>query len=87
MEIEGISVKCFDTPGHYEDSVSYLINGDVLFTGDNLSLRNNNVGLFVSRFNSSDEQQQLDIKKLAGITGVQYIITAHFGFTDRAIFP
>jgi len=87
VEIEGISVKCFDTPGHYEDSVSYLINGEILFTGDTLSLRNNKVGLFVSRFNSSDEQQELDIKKLAGITGVQYIITAHFGFTDRAIFP
>jgi len=86
-EIAGVTVQCIFTPGHYSDSVCYLIDGKYLFTGDTLSLKDNKVGLFNSAFNTSDEQQEKDIKRLSGISGVQYIFTAHYGFTNSAVFP
>ena len=68
-------------PGHTADSVCYLIDDRHLFTGDTLRLHGDEVSLFNSLFNDSDEQQKADIKKLAELSGVQYIFTAHYGFT------
>jgi len=85
--IAGVIVQCISTPGHSDDSVCYLIDGKYLFTGDTLSLQTDEVNLHNSLFNKSDEQQQADIKKLAALSGVQYVFTAHYGYTDNAIFP
>jgi len=83
----GLSVRCISTPGHSDDSVCYLVDGKFLFTGDTLSLKEDKVGLFNSQFNDSDEQQGADIEKLAKVGGVQYLFTAHYGYTNRAVFP
>jgi len=85
-EVVNISVQCISTPGHYSDSVCYLIDGKYLFSGDTLSLRDNKVGLFNSYFNDSDEQQKADIEKLSQIAGIQCIFTAHYGFSNQPIF-
>ena len=87
FEILGAEFMSIATPGHTYDSVSYLYDGRYLFSGDNLSLQANNVGLFVSVFNDSDAQQEADIAKLARLDGVEYIVTSHHGFTDNPIFP
>ena len=87
LDVFGIPVQCFYTPGHSADSVSYLVDGKYLFVGDTLSLDGNKVGLFVSQFNQSDDIQKEDIKKLSELSGVEYIFSAHFGFTDNAVFP
>ena len=86
-EIAGASVECIFTPGHADDSVCYLIDGKVLFAGDTLSLRDNQVGLFNSFFNKSDDVQKADIERLAALSGVQIVFSAHYGFTDHAVFP
>ena len=85
--LNGKSIQVIATPGHADDSVCYLINGDTLFAGDNLSLKNGSVELFNSVFNKSDEQQKADIDRLAGLDGVRYIVTAHYGYTERPVFP
>ena len=87
FEVDGIGVQVISAPGHADDSVCFLIDGKYLFVGDNLSLKNGVVGLFNSIFNKSDEQQKTDIQKLAGLRGVEYVFTAHYGFTDNAVFP
>jgi len=87
VEISGILIKCIFTPGHSDDSVSYLVDDRYLFVGDTLSLNNNKVGLFNSLFNTDDEMQKEDIKRLSELSTVQYIFSAHYGFTDKAIFP
>ena len=33
VEVSGVKIKCMETPGHSEDSMSYLI-GNTLFSGD-----------------------------------------------------
>ena len=85
--ISGIQVQCIYTPGHTNDSVCYLINNSYLFSGDTLSLQDNQVGMFISLFNKSDETQAADIKRLAALSGVKYVFSAHHGYTDRAVFP
>ena len=87
VEISGILIKCIFTPGHSDDSVSYLVDDKYLFVGDTLSLNDNKVELFVSFFNTDDEIQKADIKRLSELNTVQYIFSAHYGFTDKAIFP
>ena len=87
FNIDGTEVKVIAAPGHADDSVCYLINGKYLFTGDNLSLNGDTVGMFNSVYNKSDEQQKLDIKKLSSINGVEYLITSHYGYTANPKFP
>jgi len=78
-----IKVKSFLTPGHTSGSMSFLIDDKYLFVGDNLSLQDGKVSLFNSLFNLSDDTQKESIKKLAQIANVEYIFTAHYGFTDE----
>ena len=86
-DLGGFSIQCIFAPGHADDSVCYLIDGKYLFSGDTLSLRDGKVGLFNSTFNKSDEVQKADIQKLSGISGIRYVFSAHYGFTDEAVFP
>jgi len=87
FEVGGLQIQVISTPGHAEDSVCFLIDERFLFVGDNLSLVDGKVGLFNSVYNNSDEKQKKDIQKLAGLSGIEYIFTAHYGFSDKAVFP
>ena len=87
ISINDQSIEVIATSGHADDSVCYLYDGQYLFAGDNLSLKEDRVGLFNSVYNKSDEQQKADIAKLAGLNGVRYVITAHYGFSENPIFP
>ena len=86
IDFGGASIQCIFTPGHADDSVCFLIDGKYLFTGDTLSLHDGKVGLFNSLFNQSDEVQKADIQKLFEISGIQYIFSAHYGFSSEATF-
>jgi glyoxylase-like metal-dependent hydrolase (beta-lactamase superfamily II) len=87
IEILGKEIRIISTPGHSGDSVCYLFDGVYLFTGDNMSLNGGKVELFNSFYNSSDEQQKADIDKLSRLSGVEYIITAHYGFAADPVYP
>lgn len=87
VDVLNTSIQCISTPGHTNGSVCYLIDGKYLFVGDTLSLQNNKVGLFNSFYNRSDEVQATSIQKLAALSDIQYVFSAHYGFTDNAIFP
>ncbi|MCL2057452.1 MAG: MBL fold metallo-hydrolase [Oscillospiraceae bacterium] len=87
LEINGRTVEVIGTPGHADDSVCYLLDGLYLFAGDNLSIKDGKVGMFISIYNKSDEQQKADIDRLAGLGGFRYVITAHYGYADSPAFP
>lgn len=87
IEVLGMLVQCIYTRGHRKDSVCYLIDGKYLFSGDTLSLRGNHIKLFISDYNDSDEVQEEDIIGLSNIAGIEYIFTAHHGYTDNPVFP
>jgi len=83
----GKGFRVIATPGHANDSVCYLYDGKHLFSGDNFNLKDGKVGMFNSVYNKSDEQQERDIRKLSQLSGVEYVFTAHYGYTDSVVFP
>lgn len=85
--IGDITVQAIATPGHTSGSMSYLVNGQMLFTGDALSLKNGKATLFTPRFFNMDETtQKKSIKKLASLKNITLLCTAHHGFTDNFDF-
>jgi len=85
IELSGIKIKCILSPGHTPGSMCFLINDKYLFTGDNMSLINGEVALFNDFFNIDNELQAKSLKKLAGLPGVEYVFTAHYGYTKEFI--
>ena len=71
------------TPGHTPGSMCYLINDKYLFTGDVLSLKNGKVAGFNELFNMDTETAIISLDKLTNITGVEWIYTAHYGYTNN----
>ena len=39
LDLDGINIRCIYTPGHTNCGVCYLVNNEILFTGDTLFLR------------------------------------------------
>jgi hydroxyacylglutathione hydrolase len=70
------------TPGHTPGSTCYVVNDKYLFTGDALSLKAGNIGLFPKFINKNARQARKSMNKLTGLENVQYIFTAHYGYTD-----
>lgn len=82
IEIAGLKIRCILTPGHTPGAMCYLVNGKYLFTGDTLSLKNGSAGTFNDLFNMNTSLQKSSLAKLAKLSGVEYIFTAHHGYSD-----
>jgi len=83
FDISGLQVKGILTPGHTPGSMCYLINGTYLFTGDSTNLQNGKINEFNDLFNMDSETQRISLRKLAKLSRVKYVFTAHYGFTDN----
>ncbi len=81
VDIDGAVIRCISTPGHTPGSMSYLVNGTILITGDALSLFDGRVGLFPKTFTMDSETMKTSIRKLAKLQGVDMICTAHHGIS------
>jgi len=71
VELYGRSILTLHTPGHTSDSISFVVDGRYLFTGD----------LFVNP-NLARYDRELQIfyqTKILEMEGVQYVFTGHFG--------
>lgn len=80
INIGKIKVKSITTPGHTPGSMSYLVNDSILFTGDTLSVQNNQIKPFSRLQNMNTKQQKESIKKLLKINNVKLICTGHTGY-------
>jgi hydroxyacylglutathione hydrolase len=83
MNIEGIKIQGFLTPGHTPGSMCYLISDTLLFTGDALRLNQGKVEPFYSFFNMDTKTATQSIGNIANLPGVQYIFTAHNGYSNK----
>jgi len=83
LNISGLQIKGILTPGHTPGSMCYLIDNIYLFTGDSMSLKDGAVFEFNKFFNMDSNMQQKSLRTLANLPGVNYIFTAHYGFTDK----
>ncbi len=82
ITVGSIKVRGILTPGHTLGSMCYVIDDAYLFTGDTLSLKNGRVGPFNELFNMDTETEKKSLQKLQNLSGIQYIFTAHYGFSD-----
>jgi len=77
IEVSGLAVQCFYTPGHTIDSVCYLINGKYLFVGDLFVSTNDPPPPNPRRY---DKDLQLEYRKeMLALNGVEYVFSGHFG--------
>jgi glyoxylase-like metal-dependent hydrolase (beta-lactamase superfamily II) len=83
IDISGVKIKCILTPGHTPGHMCYLINDKYLFSGDTLSLKDGKSRLFNDAFNMDSSVQAISDRDLAKLTDVQYIFTAHHGYTGN----
>jgi glyoxylase-like metal-dependent hydrolase (beta-lactamase superfamily II) len=82
VTLSGLKVEGILTPGHTPGAMSYLINDKYLFTGDTMSLAEGKGDLFNDFFNMDSEQQRISLRRLATLSEVEYIFTAHYGVAD-----
>lgn len=69
------------TEGHTTGSMCYQVNDKYLFTGDILSLVDGKLGPSVKFFDLDHEMATKSISKITKLPNVEYIFTAHFGYT------
>ena len=70
------------TVGHTSGSLCYQVNGKYLFTGDILSLEAGKIGPSVKLLDLDHEMATKSIAKITKLTGVEYLLTAHHGYTN-----
>lgn len=75
--IQGILVT-----GHTPGTMCFLVNGKYLFTGDALSLNDGKIDQFNQFFNMDSETAVKSMNRLTLFPNIQYIFTAHHGFTS-----
>jgi hydroxyacylglutathione hydrolase len=80
--IDGINIQGISNPGHTPGAMSYLITNSYLFTGDALKLEDGRVTSFYEIFNMDSKIANTSINKLMAIKGVEYLFTAHNGYSD-----
>jgi hydroxyacylglutathione hydrolase len=81
-------IEALSTPGHTPGSMSYLVDGSILFVGDALTLSEGKARHF-SRLHLRDlthmdtTTQSKSAKKLAQLTNISLMATGHTGFTTE----
>ena len=88
LNIDGISVKAFLTPGHTLGHLSYLING-YLFVGDTMILGKDGGYCFWDFWNTDSVMNKESLNKLdliARVYKVKAIFTSHNGMTEDIDF-
>jgi len=81
----GRTVRVIETPGHTAGAVSYLVDDKLLFTGDTLRLQGGSVLPFASPLNRDKNALQHSIRTLAGIQGIEWLLTAHSGMSRDVV--
>jgi glyoxylase-like metal-dependent hydrolase (beta-lactamase superfamily II) len=80
MRVGSLEVKALKTPGHTWGSMSYLVDGSLLFTGDALSIRGGQAAPN-PHFRMDGVALRRSAERLAALEGVSWLITAHSGWS------
>ena len=87
VRIGGLRVQALLVPGHTLGHLCYLIDGDMLFTGDSIALNQDGGWCFFDIFNYDSRLNQASLqalKKRVDPAKLRYVFTSHNGFTDDA---
>lgn len=81
VRIGSSTVLAIETPGHTPGSMSYLLGGTYLFTGDTCKFADGKA-YAGSHYTMDIEGQKASIRKLAVLQNIKYVCTAHSGVSD-----
>lgn len=77
VRVGAVTVQAIATPGHTPGHMAYLIDGEILYSGDALVLNDGNVEPFYRTWNMNHEQVEQSIRKLAALENISVLCTAH----------
>jgi hydroxyacylglutathione hydrolase len=83
FRIGDLKIRMVPTPGHTAGSTCYIVNEKYLFTGDAVALSNGIITRFPKIINKNARKAKRSMDNITGLDGVQYIFTAHYGYTDN----
>lgn len=83
FSISSVVVHGILVPGHTPGSMSYIVNGKYLFTGDALGLKDGKICGFNEFFNMDTKTALESMSKLTNLPNVEFIFTAHHGFSNN----
>lgn len=87
LNIGGIKIRGIANPGHTLGSMSYLVDDKYLFTGDAISIdENNKVDVQMPMSNMDNEMSIESVKILKSLETVEYIFTGHYGYSTEFVF-
>ena len=87
VQIGGIRVQALLVPGHTLGHLCYLIDGEMLFTGDSIALNRDGGWCFFDIFNFDSRMNKASLARLkerVNLQTIRYVFTSHNGFTDDA---
>lgn len=79
VRVAGATVQGIHTPGHTCGSMSYLVEGRWLFTGDTIRLSHGRALPFLACFNRDGKALERSIRVLAQIGAAECVLTSHSG--------
>ena len=82
ITIGPIHIRAIETPGHTPGSMSYLLDGAVLFTGDAFRILKGKVQPIGPFFNMDQNTHIESIKKVAQLKNIQLLLTGHRGYSS-----
>jgi glyoxylase-like metal-dependent hydrolase (beta-lactamase superfamily II) len=83
VDVGGVVVHAIATPGHTLGSMCYRF-GTALFTGDLCMVVNDKVQPMIKLFTEDMSVDSASIRKVAGLSGINEMYTAHTGFVKNS---
>ncbi len=77
ITVGDLAVQAIATPGHTPGHMAYLINGEILCTGDALVLKDGKVEPFYRTWNMDNVMVEQSIRKLAALDHISVLCTGH----------
>jgi glyoxylase-like metal-dependent hydrolase (beta-lactamase superfamily II) len=79
LALGGVLIKCIASPGHTIGSMSYLVDGRYLFTGDAFLV--DDAKMDIHPFTMDGEQATITIERLyEKANGTELVLTSHYGY-------
>ena len=85
VRVGNIELTALLVPGHTLGHLAYLVNGELLFTGDSIALNDEGGWCFFDLFNYDSALNSRSLEALRerfDLGSVRYVFTAHNGFTS-----
>ena len=79
----GLAVQVVATPGHTPGSVSYVVDGGLIFTGDSFRLKRGKIMPSWSWLNQDMPDADRSVRTITGLHGIRYLLTSHHGLICR----